>query len=87
MAGLLPHRASRGELSLGYRSAQVQRDGLVVRQGEVLRGHEFHYSRILDQPDQPLFLVIDAEGNPVPETGYVRNKVSGTFFHMIAGAH
>ena len=25
MAGLLPHRARRGELSLGYRTAQVQR--------------------------------------------------------------
>ena len=53
MAGLLPHRASRGELSLGYRSAQVQRDGLVVRQGEVLRGHEFHRWQLSDSPQTP----------------------------------
>ena len=32
------------------------------------RGHEFHYSRILDQPDQPLFLV-----DPNSE-GLVRNR-------------
>ena len=48
-------------------------------------GHEFHYSSILEQPDTPLFSVVDAEGDLVPETGSVRGQVSGTFFHMIAG--
>jgi len=51
-----------------------------------LRGHEFHYSSIIEQPDEPLFFVKDAEGNAVSETGSVRGKVSGTFFHMIAEA-
>ena len=50
MAGLLPHRACRGALSLGYRTAQVKRDGLVVRQGEVLHGHEFHRWQLDDSP-------------------------------------
>ena len=71
---------------LGYRLAQAVSDNCLFAQGTKWRGHEFHYSRILDQPDQPLFSVTDAEGDPVPETGSVRNKVSGTFFHMIAGA-
>ena len=30
--------------------------------------------------------LLDAEGNTVSETGSVRGKVSGTFFHMIAEA-
>jgi cobyrinic acid a,c-diamide synthase len=42
MAGVLPFRARRGALSLGYRQAEVSVDGLVVRQGEQLLGHEFH---------------------------------------------
>jgi len=42
MAGVLPFRAGRGALSLGYRQAEVGSDGLVVRRGERLLGHEFH---------------------------------------------
>jgi cobyrinic acid a,c-diamide synthase len=42
MAAVLPFRAQRGSLSLGYRDAVAQGDGLVVRRGEQLCGHEFH---------------------------------------------
>jgi cobyrinic acid a,c-diamide synthase len=42
MAGLLPFRARRGSLSLGYRQAVPLGDGLVVRRGETWQGHEFH---------------------------------------------
>ena len=42
MAALLPLNARKGALSLGYRTATTRSDGLVVRQGEKLRGHEFH---------------------------------------------
>jgi len=42
MAGVLPFTARRGPLSLGYRNAVVQSDGLLVRRGERLIGHEFH---------------------------------------------
>ncbi|MEM9636540.1 MAG: cobyrinic acid a,c-diamide synthase, partial [Pseudomonadota bacterium] len=51
--------------------------------GAALRGHEFHYSTILDQPDAVLAEVSDADGNPVSETGSRRENVSGTFFHLI----
>ena len=47
MAGLLPFSAGRGALSLGYRQARVARDALTVRQGEQLRGHEFHRWQLL----------------------------------------
>ena len=42
MAGLLPFQASRGRLQVGYRQLTPQQDGLLVRRGEQLRGHEFH---------------------------------------------
>ena len=86
LLGLVTSYAER-KFHLGYRLARAVSDNCLFAQGTKWRGHEFHYSRILDQPDQPLFSVTDAEGDPVPETGSVRNKVSGTFFHMIAGAH
>ena len=86
LLGLVTSYAER-KFHLGYRLAQAISDNCLFAQGTTWRGHEFHYSRILDQPDQPLFSVTDAEGDPVSETGSVRNRVSGTFFHMIAGAH
>ena len=42
MAGLLPFQASRGQLQVGYRQLTPRRDGLLVRRGEQLQGHEFH---------------------------------------------
>ncbi|MEC8196463.1 MAG: cobyrinic acid a,c-diamide synthase, partial [Pseudomonadota bacterium] len=54
--------------------------------GARLRGHEFHYTTILEEPDEPLAQVSDADGNPVPETGSIKDHVTGTFFHLIAEA-
>jgi cobyrinic acid a,c-diamide synthase len=39
----------RSGLVIGYREATALRDSLLTRQGEVVRGHEFHYS-CLDAP-------------------------------------
>ena len=69
---------------LGYRRAVLEAGMLGFTSGQALRGHEFHYSTILDEPDAPLAAVTDADGNPVPETGSRRGHVTGTFFHLIA---
>lgn len=86
MAGLLGLVTSYAQrkFHLGYRRAVLKT--AMPGQGPVaaLRGHEFHYSTILDQPDAPLAMVTDADGNPVPETGSCRGHVTGTFFHLIA---
>lgn len=85
MAGLLGLVTSyeKRKFHLGYRRATLSAPLPGFQAGDVLRGHEFHYSTILEQPDAPLAKVADADGNPVPETGSVRGHVSGTFFHMI----
>lgn len=86
MAGLLGLETSyeKRKFHLGYRRAVLQSDMPGFAAGAALRGHEFHYSTILDEPDAPLATVTDADGNPVPETGSRRGHVTGTFFHMIA---
>ncbi|MCU0527991.1 MAG: cobyrinate a,c-diamide synthase [Cyanobium sp. Prado107] len=53
MAGLLPFRARRGELSLGYRQATALGDGLLVRRGERMQGHEFHRWQLESARQQP----------------------------------
>ncbi len=88
MAGLLGLETSfaKRKLHLGYRKAQLLAPIPGACQGTSLRGHEFHYATISDQPDSPLADVTDANGDPVPETGSRRGHVTGSFFHMIAGA-
>ena len=87
MAGLLGLVTSyeKRKFHLGYRRAVLKSPLPGHAEGAALRGHEFHYSTILEQPDAPLADVFDADGNPVPETGSWRGTVSGTFFHLITG--
>ncbi len=86
MAGLLGLVTSyeKRKFHLGYRRAVLNAPMPGFGAGAALRGHEFHYSTILDEPDSPLAAVADADGNPVPETGSRRGHVTGTFFHLIA---
>lgn len=93
MAGLLGLVTSfeKRKMHLGYRLAQLAQPIPGHRPDSPLRGHEFHYSTILSQPDAPLAHVTDATGSTVPETGSTRLQSegglsTGTFFHLIASA-
>jgi cobyrinic acid a,c-diamide synthase len=88
MAGLLGLVTSfeKRRMHLGYRLADLAAQMPGHGPGARLRGHEFHYSTILAQPDMPLARVTDANGEPVPETGSRRGHATGTFFHLIAEA-
>lgn len=93
MAGLLGLETSfaKRKMHLGYRLARLKSPLAGDAIGTRLRGHEFHYATILDQPDAPLADVTDATGAMVPETGSLRihaqgGQSSGTFFHLIAEA-
>ncbi|NWK97529.1 cobyrinic acid a,c-diamide synthase [Sphingobium lactosutens] len=88
MAGLLGLVTSYAQrrMHLGYRHARLLAPIAGMAADTTLRGHEFHYSTILDQPDAPLAHVTDADGVAVAETGSYRGRVTGTFFHMIAPA-
>ncbi len=86
MAGLLGLVTSyeTRKFHLGYRRAVLRAPMPGFDAGAGLRGHEFHYSTILEQPDPPLAEVADADGAPVAETGSRRGQVTGTFFHLIS---
>jgi cobyrinic acid a,c-diamide synthase len=93
MAGLLGLVTSyeKRKMHLGYRLATLRQAIPGHPADSALRGHEFHYSTILSQPDAPLADVTDANGETVPETGSTRLQPggglsTGTFFHLIAGA-
>lgn len=85
MAGLLGLVTSYAErrLHLGYRRADLARPIGAIAAQSVLRGHEFHYSTIVEQPDASLARVTDADGTALTDTGSWRGHVTGTFFHLI----
>ncbi|WFU14759.1 cobyrinate a,c-diamide synthase [Bradyrhizobium sp. CB3481] len=86
MTGLLGLETSFAQrrMHLGYRLAELAMPMPGHQAGTRLRGHEFHYSTIVSQPDTPLAIVRDATGAVVVETGSRRGYATGTFFHLIA---
>jgi cobyrinic acid a,c-diamide synthase len=70
-------------LHLGYRTATLLAPIPGYAAGHVLRGHEFHYARVVAQPDRPLAEIRDAAGTSTAETGGRRGRVTGSFFHMV----
>ncbi len=90
LLGLVTSYANR-KMHLGYRSARLAQIIPGHPADTRLKGHEFHYSTITEQPDTPLATVTDATGEPVPETGSYRRQPggglsTGTYFHLIAEA-
>ncbi|MCP9832720.1 MULTISPECIES: cobyrinate a,c-diamide synthase [unclassified Cyanobium] len=89
MAGLLPFSARRGVLSLGYRQALPGADGLLVRRGEALCGHEFHRWQLLPQP--PIgdelsggegLWQLDGWGTPARSEGWTAPNVHASWLHL-----
>ena len=85
MAGILPFTARRGALSLGYRTAQPAADGLVVRLGETLCGHEFHrWQLAIDAPlAQPQGLwQLEGWGSPRRPEGWSTAHLHASWLHL-----
>jgi cobyrinic acid a,c-diamide synthase len=70
-------------LHLGYRTAKLLAPIPGQAADTKLRGHEFHYARVVTQPDAPLADIRDASGAATAETGSRRGHVTGSFFHMV----
>lgn len=86
MIGLLPVKTSfqEGRLQLGYRVLTLLGGSPFGAKGTAFRGHEFHYSQILEEnTSAPLFQVADALGEDLPSAGCRLNSVMGSFIHLI----
>ena len=87
MVGLLGHVTSyaKRKMNLGYRQARLAADTPLGRAGQSVRGHEFHYSRLVTAGDDaPLAEIFDGQGAALGPSGARRGRVTGAFFHAIA---
>jgi cobyrinic acid a,c-diamide synthase len=83
MVGALPGRSVMSEKrsALRYVEARVCGDGPLFRQGEIVRGHEFHYSQTKLEADSPAY---EIEGE---QEGYGLGRVHASYVHVHLGAY
>ena len=83
MAGLLPFSARRGGLSLGYRDASACADGLVLRRGDRLCGHEFHRWQLETDPGCSADLwQLQGWGVPERREGWGDGDLHASWLHL-----
>jgi cobyrinic acid a,c-diamide synthase len=86
MAALLPLATSFAEpcRRLGYRRATLLASGSLGAAGASFRGHEFHYTTIIEEKDaEALFAIADSAGDDLGHAGLRHGSVAGSFVHLI----
>jgi|DewCreStandDraft_5_1066085.scaffolds.fasta_scaffold02432_2 cobyrinic acid a,c-diamide synthase len=89
MLGVAPGRAvMAGRLTLGYREVTAVRDSLLLRAGESVRGHEFHYSDWIERPDDPpaAYAIQTRKAEGVRLEGFAQGNVLASYVHLHFGA-
>jgi cobyrinic acid a,c-diamide synthase len=89
MVGVLPTKSVMGgRLTLGYRRAVALQDNLLVDAGATIYGHEFHRSRLIPEPNLPMFQTYrcDSEEATGDEGWSLLSNLHASYIHMHWGA-
>ncbi len=88
MTGVIPavSRMSNERLTLGYREIEAVSDGPLLTKGQKVRGHEFHWSTLDQQPDsnQSVYRVINQDSRA---EGFQVGSVWASYIHVHLGSH
>ncbi|MFP4391605.1 MAG: cobyrinate a,c-diamide synthase [Desulfohalobiaceae bacterium] len=70
--------------ALGYRQVTLLEDCILGCKGSVLRGHEFHYSRIWQGQEScaSIYAVQDRKGQDKDQAGWIKRNVLGSYIHL-----
>ena len=89
LVGCLPvwTRLLEKRKALGYVTATLTRDSLFGRAGESFRGHEFHYSELLESPVgtdgwQAVYQLTQNRGGKVSAEGFQRGRILASYAHL-----
>ena len=92
MAGCFPYTSSMFDRlkSLGYREITLMNDTILGKAGQLIRGHEFHYSDIThkqeDDAIEMVYAVSDRRGEDKTPEGYRRRRTLGSYIHLHFGS-
>lgn len=88
LVGLIPEmcRMEGALQKVGYVEAAALSDNLLCRAGEKLRGHEFHFSRMLEETDivrnRRAFRFSRSHGAAATIGGYADGKILASYLHL-----
>lgn len=88
--GLVPARVKMTQKlqALGYVEARALQDSPLAAAGDVLRGHEFHYSLIEDlDREQNAFAFYGGRNSPGRPEGYVQGNLIASYLHIQMRSH
>jgi cobyrinic acid a,c-diamide synthase len=87
MIGLVPGWSAidQPRLSIGYRTGRAHRDSFLLRQGEPVRGHEFHWSNLAGGPTETSAAYV-LDGEPRRWEGYAEGSLLATYLHLHFGS-
>ena len=87
MVGAIPVVSSMEgrRLHLGYREVEACAEGPLLRAGEQVRGHEFHWSVLQDPPGEEFaaYRVVNQDGRP---EGFRKGSVWASYIHVHLGS-
>jgi cobyrinic acid a,c-diamide synthase len=96
MAGAFPLKTkmTKGRAKLGYRGVILKHDSILGAKGASLRGHEFHYSEVINSDQrsavsgqQLIYSVKDGSGNIIQDEGYSIKNTLGSYIHIHFGSN
>lgn len=95
MAGVMPLKTvMRGErFHLGYREIELKEDCILGKKGDRLKGHEFHYSEIMEQKVlhvvglKEIYSVKNNHGEFVNVSGYRFKNTFASYIHIHFGSN
>ncbi|MFM1900654.1 MAG: hypothetical protein RLZZ216_1230 [Cyanobacteriota bacterium] len=82
MAGVLPFRARRGNLQVGYRQLTATTDSLLLRKGERYVGHEFHRWSLETVGKEESLWQVEGWRSQRREEGWNLNNVHASWVHL-----
>ena len=87
MVGALPvvSSMSNSRLTLGYREVEAREDTPLLKKGQRVRGHEFHWSVLAEQPqpEQSVYRVVNQDNRP---EGFQVGSIWASYIHIHLGS-
>jgi len=89
MAGIVPFKAKKGSLSIGYRYIKGEKDSIIIKKNQQIKGHEFHYWKIepnLKEKDLSSFFSypwkIKSWGTRYKKEGWSNENLHASWIHL-----
>ncbi|ADL12378.1 cobyrinate a,c-diamide synthase [Acetohalobium arabaticum] len=70
--------------AMGYAEAEVKEDNILLNQGDKVRGHEFHYSRLVSLPEDTTYAyrLTGGKGRDNRAGGILKDNLLASYLHL-----